>query len=54
MDPYNLPPNFGEFVQVLELSPLFCNNCHTLYCCSIMAIVAMVSAMGRDFGKHQV
>ena len=44
----SLPPNFGEFVQVIESSSLFCNNCHSLYFCSIMVTVRV---MGCDFER---
>ena len=35
--------------KYLESRCLFCNNCHSLYFCSITVTVVMVRAMGRDF-----
>ena len=32
-----------------ESNSLFCNNCHSLYFCSITVTVAMARGMGRDF-----
>ena len=39
-----------SLLKYFESSSLFCNNCHSLYFCSIMVTVPMARAMvGRDF-----
>ena len=37
--------------KYFESSSLFCNNCHSLYFCSITVTVAMARGMSHDFSR---